>query len=458
MNDSFPPLIDGVANVVVNYAKHINHGLGRAIVATPQNPEAQDSDFDFPVLRYPSIDMRKMTGYYAGVPFSGEFLNRIQEEKIDILHTHCPVASTFLARSLREQVKAPVILTYHTKFDIDIEKIIKNPLAQEGAIHALVENISACDEIWVVSKGAGENLVSLGYEGDYIVMPNGVDLPKGRMPQDKVTAVTAGYDLPENVPVYLFVGRLMWYKGIRISLDALAKLAAEGRDFRMVIIGSGADEDEIKAYVRELGLEEKVFFTGAVRDREIIRCWYTRANLFLFPSTFDTNGLVVREAAACSLPSVLVEGSCAAEDVTGDGNALLIKENADSMADCLRRCGFDFPRMREIGEHAATELYASWEDVVKIAYDRYGIVMDRYKSGYYDKRKKKPLDYFWNLSGDLMEAASIMEMEREDLWEDILARRAYAREKAEKTRERIEAKKNRIEDDIMEFEGETSKK
>lgn len=61
-----------------------------------------------------------------------------------------------------------------------------------------------------------------------------------------------------------------------------------------------------------------MLFLGPVYDRDVIRAWYCRSDLFLFPSEFDTNGLVVREAAACGLGSVLVEGSCAAEGIVDE--------------------------------------------------------------------------------------------------------------------------------------------
>ena len=80
-----------------------------------------------------------------------------------------------------------------------------------------------------------------------------------------------------------------------------------------------------------------MFFTAPAYDRNVIRAWYCRADLFLFPSTFDTNGLVVREAAACGLGSVLVRGSCAAEDIKDGESGFLIEENAPSMAGTLQR-------------------------------------------------------------------------------------------------------------------------
>ena len=438
LNDSFPPIIDGVANAVVNYAENIEKHHGHAVVVTPAVPGADDSGFPFPVVRYPSIDTRRLVGYVAGYPFSPETALRVREEKVELLHTHCPIASAILARSLREVVDAPLVLTYHTKYDIDIAKAVKSRLLQESAIRALVQNVNACDEVWVVSRGAGENLRSLGYEGAYTVMENGVDVPRGRVSAAAVAAATAGYDLPDGVPLFLFVGRLMWYKGLHIILDALRALREQGQDFRMVFIGAGGDEKEVRAEVETLRLSDRCFFTGSIADRETLRAWYSRADLFLFPSTFDTNGLVVREAAASGCPSVLIAGSCAAEGVTDGRNGFLIEENAVSLCAKLTALCADREAMRRVGENAMRELYLSWEDAVARANERYAVVLDRYRSGKYPKHERFS-DEFFNTQGDLMEAMSrVAEMRgetgrlRRELREGFDEAREALREKLEK--------------------------
>ena len=452
LNDSFPPIIDGVANAVVNYATHIQAHHGQAVVMTPAHPEADDSGFAFPVVRYPSIDLRKQVGYMAGTPFSPEIARYLQENPVDLLHTHCPVASTILARSVRHIANAPVVFTYHTKFDIDIAKAVRSKLLQEGAIKALVQNIAACDEVWVVSRGAGENLRSLGYTGDYLVMPNGVDVPLGRVSEAAIAAATAEYDLPQGVPVFLFVGRMMWYKGIRIILDALASLREKGVDFRMVFIGKGTDEQEIRDYAAQQGLTDRCFFTGAIYDRDVIRAWYCRADLFLFPSTFDTNGLVVREAAACGLASVLVRGSCAAEDVTEDENGFLIEENAESLCAKLEALVQRPDAMHTVGENAMAQLYLSWQDSVANAFARYQVVIDRYKSGAYDAHEKLP-DEVYARAGEWMNAlhrvgslgerlqegaGQVLEQTRQTIEQTIERTRQSAEETIERTKQSAE--------------------
>ena len=399
INDSFPPAIDGVANAVVNYGQVISRQHGKATVVTPFYPNADDSAFPFPVVRYPSVDMTKLVGYRAGMPFDYDVFRQLETMSFDIIHSHCPITSTLLARALRERIHVPVVFTYHTKFDIDIANAVRSKALREGAARVLAQNIAACDEVWVVSRGAGDNLRKLGYEGPYTVMSNGVDFPVGRVDDALIQQATEGFDLPAGVPVFLFVGRMMWYKGIRIILDALKQLADSGAAFRMVFVGGGGDKDEIVAYSHSLGLDGLVQFSDPIRDRDLIRAWYCRADLFLFPSTFDTNGLVVREAAACGLASVLVAGSCAAEDVTDGESGFLIEENADSMAAMLRRLLAEPEAMHRVGEGAQREIYVSWETAVACAYERYGEVIENYKRGAYPRHDTFTDDLFRGLAG-----------------------------------------------------------
>ena len=458
LNDSFPPLIDGVANAVVNYAQRLTERGDAVTVATPAVPGADVRAFHFPVLRYPSYATRKKLGYVSGRPFSPELAARLQKEGVGVLHTHCPIVSTFLARELRDVVDAPIVLTYHTKFDIDIAKAVRGKLLQESAIRALVQNISACDEVWTVSRGAGENLRSLGYQGDYLVMPNGVDLPRGRLTPEEVRSVTASYDLPEDVPCFLFVGRLMWYKGIRIILDALASL--RDQPFRMVFLGGGMDEADIRKYTEELGLTDRCLFPGSVRDRQALRAWYCRADLFLFPSTFDTNGLVVREAAACGLPAVLIRGSCAAEDVTDGVTGFLIEENAPSLAACLRELLRSPEKLRAVGRAAEENLYLSWADAVDHAAARYETVMERYRSG--PRRKPTLPDEMFRSVGELMALSGQISAFGEELTQELRCSGSEMAQKMqagyEETREKFAAGSEEFARKLRESQAETKEK
>lgn len=356
LNDSFPPLIDGVANAVINYATNIQAHLGSATVVTPSFPGVVD-DYAFPVVRYSSLSTEKLFGYRAGYPFSSSTLEGLKGSRFDIIHSHCPFASTVLGRNLQEKSGAPLIMTYHTKFDQDIKRIVENPLLVSQITKFVVQNMNTCDEIWTVSKGAGENLNSLGYEGEYIIMPNGVDFPRGRADSDGIAELRADYELKDGVPVFIFVGRLFWYKGLHLIFDSLKQLSERGIEYKMLVVGDGGDREEMEKYTQELGIADSCIFVGAINSREELRYYYSASDLFLFPSLYDTNGIVVREAAACGLASILIKGSCAAEDFTDQHNAILTENDVESFTGDLIFAASHLAELKRIGENAMNEVY-----------------------------------------------------------------------------------------------------
>ena len=108
LNDSFPPLIDGVANAFINYASVLNSdGGNRIAVGTPSYPGAEYGNYPYMVVPYRSYDTTKLVnGYRAGDPFEMQAINALKSFSPDIIHTHCPAASTVMARILRKETGA----------------------------------------------------------------------------------------------------------------------------------------------------------------------------------------------------------------------------------------------------------------------------------------------------------------------------------------------------------------
>ncbi|MBR5091094.1 MAG: glycosyltransferase [Ruminiclostridium sp.] len=395
LNDSFPPLIDGVATCVINYATVIERELGKATVVTPAYPGAEDK-YSFPVVRYSSLATERSIGYRAGYPFSASKLEALKNSMFDVIHSHCPFASTVFARNLKEKNGAQLIMTYHTKFNEDIKRVIDNPLLEKQITKFVVQNISVCDEVWTVSRGAGENLRSIGYEGNYIIMPNGVDFPKGKASKEDTDALRYEYGIPQDMPLFLFVGRLFWYKNFKVMLEALKYVKESGTDFRMMIVGDGGDAEAIRQEAERLGVIDKILFAGAINDRAELRIYYTAADLFFFPSVYDTNGIVVREAAACGLPSLLIEGSCAAEDFTNYENAILTENDPFAISKELIHAATHIDALKTMGENAMNDVYLSWEDAVKNAFNRYNVVLQNYKRGITQCRETKTQEILYS--------------------------------------------------------------
>jgi glycosyltransferase involved in cell wall biosynthesis len=377
LNDSFPPVIDGVANAVLNYAKLIHERYGEAIVAVPRYP-GEKEEYPFPVVRYPSVKTPKTKGYRMGLPLPG-IVREIKKHSVDIIHCHCPFVSAVISKPLRQSTGAPVVMTYHTKYDIDISNCFDSELVRSAAKKLVVSNIEWCDEVWAVSRGAGENLKSLGYRGDYRIMDNGVDFPKGPAGAGECYMVSVEHGLPPDIPVFLYVGRMMWYKGLRLILDALLKAKASGTRFKMIFIGGGEELSAIANLAHSHGLADDCIFTGPIKDRKKLRAYYSRADMFLFPSTFDSAPLAVREASACGLASVLVRDSSAAEPVTDGRNAVLIDEDSNSLAWAIIHLSRSKGHMKSLGSRAMEDLYLSWESSVEMAVGRYQEILETHQ-------------------------------------------------------------------------------
>lgn len=373
-NDSFPPTIDGVANAMLNYASNIKKKHGEPVVITPKYPHIVDI-YPFEVYRYSSANLHTQMPYRVGNPFSPKTIAELKRKDMDLLHVHCPFASAVLARQINnayiKKNRLPVVFTYHTKFDIDIDKFVLNPKFNKIARRFVLSNIRSADEVWAVSEGAGKNLREFGYTGDYLVMPNGTDFPHGKADTDAINAVNRMYNLNNDKYTFLFVGRMMWYKNLKLILDTLKLTAEAGLNFQAIFVGDGTDRPAIEYYAKTIGLADSTVFVGAVYDRERIRAFFSRADLFLFPSTYDTSGLVVREAAACDCASLLVRGSCAAEGVEDGVSGLLAEENAESCAKKLMEAAAGENAFRKLGEAAGEKVYYSWERAVDMAWARY---------------------------------------------------------------------------------------
>lgn len=380
-NDSFPPTIDGVANTVKNYADIITAKFGTAVVVTPKYPNVTDN-YPYEVKRYHSAKFGEKLPYRVGNPFSPLTVRKLKQENFNLLHVHCPFCSGVLAHqiTLLDSDAPPTVFTYHTKFDIDIDNFVHNKAVNALARKLVLTSISYADEVWAVSEGAISSMRALGYKGEVRVMPNGTDFKKGPGIPAYVAEINRMYLLEPNVPVLLFCGRMMWYKNIKLILDALKKTASAGLPFRALFVGDGPDRPAIEHYAKNIGIYDRITFTGAIYDRDKIKAFFTRADLFLFPSTYDTSGLVVKEAASSGCASILTAGSCAAEGVADMRSGLLCEETADSFAEKLSSVLRRPELLSELGKGAQDEVYLSWDDSVAAAWKRYEYILEAHNS------------------------------------------------------------------------------
>ena len=371
-NDSFIPIADGVAVVVRNYCHWLNLTLGPSYAITPRFPGFVDS-FEFPVLRYLSVPMPVRPPYRCGLPIvDPSFLSHVSSIPFGLVHAHCPFTSGLVALVIARARNIPIVATFHTRYGDDL----KGLGASDGVTRLLLKRIAdfyrAVDQVWVPNWATSEVLRAYGYRGDCEVVPNGTDIEISQAERDGYRhELESELSLSPGDVVFLYVGQHRWEKNLRLLIESLRRVKDAGRSFRMIFAGQGYAQEGMRRLVDDLGLRDQVTFLGVVHDRERLKRYYAGADLLLFPSLYDTFSLVVREAAACYLPALLIRGSAAAEGVVDGRNGFLAACSVESYAQALLYLMEHPAAVRGAGEAARHSLYRSWEDILAEVRQRY---------------------------------------------------------------------------------------
>ncbi|MBP1677349.1 MAG: glycosyl transferase group 1 [Bacteroidetes bacterium] len=379
-NDSFPPIMDGVAVATYNTAYWLYRMNQPVCVVTPKAPNYIISE-PYPVYRYSSLPLFTRKPYRLGLPeIDLTFQNKLDRIPFGLVHAHCPFTSGQLALRIARERNIPLVATFHSKYKDDFERAIPNKTVVSLLMKELIRFYEKADEVWIPQAAVEETIRQYGYKGQVTVVENGNDF--AGMPNVDVfkTASRREMNIPTNKPVFLFVGQHIWEKNTALIIDSLAML--RDMDYCMFFIGAGYAADEMKQRVAEAGIQDKVKFEGVVLDRNVLKKYYAAADVFLFPSVYDNAPLVVREAAAMQTPAILVKGSTASE-IIGDGiNGFLIENSPQALASKLRSLMSDKASLHKAGQNAAATIARSWEDVSAEVHSRYLNLIDRKVTNY----------------------------------------------------------------------------
>lgn len=374
-NESFPPIMDGVAICVENYAKWMQKMAGGVSVITPSASGADYSQYDFEVLDYFSVPVPFRKPYVAGIgEVDPTFLAKIVKRPFKIVHAHSPFIAGRIASHVSSLRNIPLVATFHSKYREDFSRVIPSDLLVNQAIKLVVEFYERADEVWVPQESVIDVLREYGYKGPVEVVMNGSDLVAD-YPDAFFADARNQLGIAPDEFALLFVGQHIWEKNVRMIIDALEQL--KDIRFRMFFVGTGYAASEMKKLVSEKGLDDRVTFAGVIKDRERLKQYYAASDLFLFPSLYDTDGIVVKEAAALHTPSVMLETATAASILQNDENGFVVPDSLEAFTARIRALAGDPERVRRVGLQASRTLVRSWEDVVGEVLDRYNHIIGR---------------------------------------------------------------------------------
>ncbi len=373
--ETYPPTLDGVGRVMLSYCQSQQAMGHRSLYIAPNNP-LYPEQVNCETLLYDGI---RIPGelYRVGVPvLSKSFRMATRDLRFDLVHAHSPFLAGRDALRLSKRDNCPLVATFHSKYYDDFYKVCHSKFLSRKGVKYVVNFFNVCDEVWAVNGRTADVLREYGYKREIVVMPNGTDVVPVTDKQRQ--AALSRWTLRQGVPTLVFTGQQNKKKNTESILRACGRLKEDGLDFQLLMIGDGPDAQFLRRLAEELGIAERVIFTGFLSDRPTLLALYERSDLMVFPSIYDNAPMVVREAATMGTPALLVRGSCSAEGVTHNDNGFLCENDVEDIA---RQIRLALPLCAQVGERAKATIPIPWTVLTERVLERYEALVKRRAEG-----------------------------------------------------------------------------
>ena len=224
-----------------------------------------------------------------------------KEGKFDVIHAHDWLVA-YAAKTLKHAYDMPIVATIHA-----------TEAGRNSGIHDETQRYIN-DTEWLLTYEATEVLVNSNYMKSQVqglfglpfekinVVPNGMNTTH-------FNGIERDYDFRrqyamDNEKIILYVGRLVYEKGIQHLVSAMPKILEGYHDAKLVIAGKGGMIDDLRAQAAYMGLHDKIYFTGHLNSKQVQKM-YKCADVAVFPSTYEPFGMVAIEAMLAGLPTVV---------------------------------------------------------------------------------------------------------------------------------------------------------
>jgi 1,2-diacylglycerol 3-alpha-glucosyltransferase len=343
--NNYLPFRGGVTTAVETLRSGLRDLGHQAWVFAPAaHPPVSDPSW---VFRYPSVPAPTYPGFALAVPVSRRLSRAARALELDVVHAQHPFLLGPAARRFARQERRPIVFTYHTRY----EKYAHYVPLPERFVAALAVRLScrfaaSTDLVVAPSERIAATLRQRGVGAPVTAVPTGVPLELFR-PGDREDA-RRQLGLHAGAPLCLYVGRLDREKSVDRIIDAFAAVADSVSGARLSLVGQGSHAAATRRRAEASAARDRITFHGGMA-REALPAFYRAADLFLFASETETQGLVLAEAHACGLPAVAVRASGVDEVVRDGETGLLTKPDPGELADAAIGLLLDRDRREAMG-------------------------------------------------------------------------------------------------------------
>jgi glycosyltransferase involved in cell wall biosynthesis len=372
-----PCEVSSISNHLRYLSKALND-IGCEVHILALGSEAENRDINGIQLHY--VEPHFFRSFGKGFMFSLSSIgvtNKISKNYgIDIVHGQSPSSFGY---ALLSRARCPFVVTFHgTSFgEISSHSTVSIRNINFGLIRAAM---------FVQPSTAFLTIIEYKYADKLVAVSKAVALEAAmfyRLPEDKIVVIHNGVCLPRvsNVEiedqnasqVILFVGRLIWRKGVKYLIDAMPKILAEYVDTKLLVVGNGEQRPFLEKRAEKLGIENSVQFLGNVSSENLYSL-YNEADVYVQPSLYEPCGLAVLEAMSMGKSTVATRVGGIPELVTNGVEGLLVQpRNSLQLARAIINVFSDPSCRRRFGSNARkkVEREFTWEAIAKKTFEFY---------------------------------------------------------------------------------------
>lgn len=322
LSDVYFPRVNGVSTSIRTFRDELASLGYESVLVCPDYPGAVP---DPGILRMPSryvpLDPEDRAMRWADLR---ALHARLAGKRFDLVHVQTPFLAHYAGLRLARHWGVPAVASYHTLFEEYLYHYV--PLAPRAWMRALARRLSssqcnALDAVVVPSAPMRAALEGYGVTAPMEVIPTGIPLED--FARGDGAAFRRRHGIAPDRPVLLYVGRVAYEKNIGFLLRMTAEVRKRVPDVLLVVCGEGPAEASLRREAARLLLEPNVAFVGYLDRRTTLVDCYRAADLFVFASRTETQGLVLLEAMACGTPVVAL-AEMGTRDVLREGDGARI--------------------------------------------------------------------------------------------------------------------------------------
>ncbi len=327
--DTYFPQINGVATSVMTLSEELRKMGHNVYIFTP-NDAGVDKNEQF-VYRLPSMPFVFSKNHRMTLMVPPKLLLTFRKLRLDIIHTQTEFAMGFLGYIVADFYDIPKVHTYHTMYEDYVHYILNGHLiTKKGAKRFSRVFCNRANRVIAPAKKTENSLIEYGVKREIDIIPTGLYLDRYLNEVDKkeLLQIKENLGIDKDKKIILCLGRIAKEKSIDVVINGFSEIIDTQKDVILLIVGGGPYLDTLKQQVSELGISDKVVFTGFVPNIDIHK-YYKLGDIFITASTSETQGLTYIEAMASRMPLIVKNDKCIENVITHDYNGYVFENDED---------------------------------------------------------------------------------------------------------------------------------